>query len=68
MTNGPATISPAAEIARLAEEVTKSGRGPSEDDLTKIARELAKLFSVKQEEVAVLELSANGAILKFLKI
>lgn len=66
MTNGPAAASPTAEIARLVDEIVKSGRGLGDEDLNKITREITKLFSVKQDEVAVLELSANGTILNFL--
>lgn len=66
MTNGPAAASPAIEIARLAEEVAKSGRGLSDEDLSKLVRELTKLFSIKQDEVAILELASNGTILNFL--
>ena len=60
------TTSPAAEIARTVDEVNKSGRGLTDDDLNGIAQQLSKLFSVKQDEVALLQLSENGAILGFL--
>ena len=60
------TTSPAVEIARVVDEVNKSGRALTDDDLTRIVQELSKLFSVKQDEVALLQLSGNGAILSFL--
>ena len=66
MTTGPAAASPAAEIARLIDEAIKSGKGLEEDVLNKIANELTRLFSVKADEVAILELAPNGAILNFL--
>src|SRR3989338_5550283 len=58
--------SPTAGIARLVDEVTKSGRELADEDLSKIAQELAKLFAVKQDEVALLQLTHEGAILSFL--
>ena len=66
MSTGPAAASPAAEIARLIDEAIKSGKGLEEDVLNKIANELTRLFSVKADEVAILELAPNGAILNFL--
>lgn len=58
--------SPVAEIARLVDEAVKSGKGPSEDMLTKMVQELVKLFSVKTDEIAILQLSADSGILSFL--
>jgi len=65
MTNGIAA-SPTAEIARLVGNVTKSGQGLVEETLSKIVQELAKLFSVKPGEIAMLQLSSDGKILNFL--
>ncbi len=65
MPNGT-TTSPTAEIARLVDEATRGGKGLAEDILTKMVQELAKLFSVKTDEVAILQLSPEGAILNFL--
>ena len=65
MPDGP-TTSPAAEIARVVEEANKSARAMTDEELTRIAGELSKLFSVKQDEVALLQLSENGSILSFL--
>ena len=61
-----APASPTAEIARLVDEATKSGKGLVEEVLTKIAQELAKLFSVKSDEIAILQLSQDNTILIFL--
>lgn len=65
MSNGAAAPAPAAEIARLVDEMVRSGRKPGEDDVAGIVRELARMFTVKNDEVAVLEVSQNGALLSF---
>jgi transcriptional regulator with GAF, ATPase, and Fis domain len=62
MTTGP----PAAEINRLINEALKGGSGLDEDVLKQVALELTRMFSVKSDEVAILELAQNGAILSFL--
>lgn len=61
-----APLSPTAEIARLVDEVAKSGKGLGDEALTKIVAEMAKLFSVKTDEIAILELSSDSGILAFL--
>jgi len=66
MTTGPAAASPAAEINRLISEALRGGNGLEEDVLKKVAHELARMFLVKPDEVAILELSQNAAILNFL--
>src|SRR3990172_4605258 len=66
MTTGPAAAPPPAQISPLIDEAIKSGKGLEEDVLNKIANELTRLFSVKADEVAILELAPNGAILNFL--
>ena len=58
--------SPATEIARLADEVVKGGKELDEEHLSRLVKELSKLFSVKADEVAILEVGQNGAILSFL--
>ena len=65
MSTGPAGASPTTEIARLVDDVVKGGRSLEDDDLTKIAHELTRLFSVKLDEVAILELLQGGSILNF---
>src|SRR3990172_4663788 len=64
MPEGP-TVSPTAEIARLVDEITRSGKGLSEEAIARITQQLAKLFSVKLDEIAIFHLSENGAILHF---
>src|SRR5690349_4335880 len=65
MTTG-AAASPTAEISRLMEEAIKGGKGLEEETLNKVASELARMFTVKGDEVAILELAQNGATLGFL--
>lgn len=65
MTNG-VTASPTSEIARLVNDLLKGGKELSEESTGKIVQEIAKLFSVKQDEVAILQLSTDGKVLKFL--
>ncbi|MBI4442055.1 MAG: GAF domain-containing protein [Acidobacteria bacterium] len=60
------TGSSTAELARLVDEVIKGGKGFQEDNVSKIAQEMAKLFSVKQDEVAILVVSHEGTLLEFL--
>jgi len=66
MTTGPAAASPTAELSRLINEVVESGSGLDEEVLASVAAELSRLFSIKLDEVAILELASNGAILSFL--
>src|SRR5882672_4577963 len=61
-----APSSPTAEIAQLADEAAKSGKGLADDLLTKIVQAVAKLFSVKTDEIAILQLSPDNATLKFI--
>jgi transcriptional regulator with GAF, ATPase, and Fis domain len=61
----PAPPSSTAEIARLVEEITKSDEGLAEEPLANIVKELAKLFSVKTDEIALLQLSPDNGILRF---
>ena len=65
MPNGT-LLSPAAEIGRLVDESVKSGKGLDNEVLDKIVQEMARLFSVKTEEIAILYLSEDGGILRFL--
>jgi transcriptional regulator with GAF, ATPase, and Fis domain len=62
----PVPASPTAEVVRLVDEAIKSGKGLGDEALTKIAKELAKQFSVKVDEVCVLQLSPDSGVLKFL--
>lgn len=65
MSNG-ATASPAAEIGRLVDESTKQSRPLTDGEYSTIAAGLAKMFSVKADEVAILYLTDNGSLLSFL--
>ena len=65
MSTTPVAPTPAEEIARLVDEMVKAGRKPTDDDVTAVVKELARMFSVKNDEVAVLEVTQNGAILSF---
>lgn len=62
----PAQVSPTIEIARLIDEAVKTNRGANEELLTKVARETAKLFSVKGDEIAILQLTPDNGMLNFL--
>src|ERR1044071_6421406 len=66
MSNGAAASTPTAEINRLVEELLKRGQALDDEVLGKIAHEFTRMFSVKTDEVAILELAQNGAILNFL--
>jgi transcriptional regulator with GAF, ATPase, and Fis domain len=66
MTSSQTAPSPAAEINRLVTDAVKVRLGLDEDLLRDIAHELARMFSVKSDEVAILELTQNASILTFL--
>lgn len=65
MSNG-APASPATEIGRVVEESTKGSRPLTDDEFGRIAHELSKMFSVKADEIAILQLTDNGSLLSFL--
>jgi transcriptional regulator with GAF, ATPase, and Fis domain len=65
MSTTPVAPTPAAEIARLVDEIVRSNRKPTEEDIVAVVKELARMFSVKLHEVAVLEVAQNGTILSF---
>lgn len=54
------------ELSRVIDEAVKSGKGLSQEVLEKIVPEMAKNFSVKPDEIAILQLVQNGNILAFL--
>jgi transcriptional regulator with GAF, ATPase, and Fis domain len=66
MTTGQAAPSPAAEISRIVSEALKTGDWLEEDLLRDVAHELERMFSVKTDEVAILELTQDSSILSFL--
>ena len=53
-------------LSRLVEEASKSGQGLTGQVLDKIVGEMSEAFQVKLDEVAVLHLTHNGAVLSFL--
>jgi transcriptional regulator with GAF, ATPase, and Fis domain len=54
------------ELSRLVDDAVKSGKGLSNEVLEKLIPEMAKTFSVKIDEVAILQLVQNGNVLSFL--
>ncbi len=54
------------ELSRLIDDAVKTGKGLSQEVLEKVVPEMAKTFSVKLDEVAILHLVQNGNILAFL--
>lgn len=56
-----------AGLAKLVEEASKSGEWTGNNEVIgKLITELAKTFQVKLDEVAMLHLTHNGAVLSFL--
>ena len=53
-------------VARSVEEMRKAGGFPSEDALNKLAGQISSAFAAKKDEVAVLRLSPDGRMLRFL--
>ncbi len=53
-------------LSKLIDEALKSGQGLSNEVLEKLVSEIAKSFQVKLDEVALLSLTHNGAVLSFL--
>ena len=50
----------------MIDEAVKTGKGLSQEVLEKVVPEMAKNFSVKLDEIAILHLIQNGNILAFL--
>jgi hypothetical protein len=53
-------------VAKLVEEMRKAGGFPSDDALTKLAAQIGNAFAARKDEVAVLRLSPDGRMLRFL--
>ena len=53
-------------VAKLVEEMRKAGGQPSEDALNRLAAQITLPFGAKKDEVAVLRLSPDSRMLKFL--
>jgi hypothetical protein len=52
-------------VAKLIDELRKSGADPSEEDWNRLALQISRGFNVRKEEVAVLRLSADARVLSF---
>jgi hypothetical protein len=55
-----------AELGSLVESLERAGKAPEAADTKKISQDLAKLFGVDPDEVAILALSDKEKSLKFL--
>jgi GAF domain-containing protein len=53
-------------VAKSVEEMRKAGGPPSDEDLNKLAGQIAQAFGAKKDEVAILHLSPDGKMLSFL--
>jgi len=53
-------------VAKHVEEMRKVGGYPSDDALTKLASQVGYAFGARKDEVAVLRLSPDGRMLRFL--
>jgi hypothetical protein len=52
-------------VAKLVDELRKRGVHPTDADLNRLATHIANGFEVRQEEVAILRLSADSQMLSF---
>ena len=53
-------------VAKLVEEMRKTGEFPTDDALKKLAVQISKAFGARKDEVAILRLSPQGNALRFL--
>jgi hypothetical protein len=53
-------------VAKLVDELRKTGAAPSDQDLNRLAAQISNGFKAKKEEVAILRLSADAKMLSFL--
>jgi GAF domain-containing protein len=53
-------------VAKLVDEMRKAGTPPSDQDLNRLAAQIANGFKAKKEEVAILRFSADTRMLSFL--
>jgi hypothetical protein len=54
-----------AEIEKLIDSIEKESAPPDPESLSKVIRQLAKLFGVREDEVAIMEVAASGRMLRF---
>lgn len=55
----------AAEVEKLIDSIEKESAPLDPESLSKVTRQLAKLFSVREDEVAIMEVVASGRTLRF---
>jgi hypothetical protein len=53
-------------IAKLVDEMRKTGAPPTDQELNRLAAQISNGFKAKKEEVAILRLSVDGRMLSFL--
>jgi hypothetical protein len=53
-------------VARIVEEMRKAGGFPAPEALLKLATQVASAFGAKKDEIAILRLSGDGRMLRFL--
>jgi GAF domain len=53
-------------VAKLVDEMRKSGASPSDEELNRLAAQISRAFQAKREEVAILRLTQDGKMLGFL--
>lgn len=54
-----------AEVQKLIERIEKESAPPDSDSLLEVIRQLAKLFGVREDEVAIMEVVPAGRTLRF---
>lgn len=55
----------AAEVEKLIDSIEKESAPLDPESLSKVTRQLAKLFGVREDEVAIMEVVASGRTLRF---
>jgi hypothetical protein len=55
----------AAEVVKLIERIEKGSAPPDSNSLLEVIRQLAKLFGVREDEVAIMEVVPAGKTLRF---
>jgi len=58
-------LEPVLAVAKLVDELRKAGAPPSDQDLSRLAAQVAKVFNAREGEVAILRLSADSKALDF---
>jgi GAF domain-containing protein len=53
-------------VAKMVDELRKTGAFPTEQDLNRLAAQISNGFKAKKEEVAILRMSADAKILSFI--